>query len=185
MKSEYSFWSHSQKQQLVSFVEQNQTKSGRVDWNSYSNQVEGKSRQQCKSYFTNVLKQSLEAFKEQDVKWNEFVQEFICDFMLLNGDEAELQKKYINLSPNQFKEAMNDIFEIKVALVADIPFIMEYPNSQHRFNRQALSHYFQIIKKYPDISKQIYQKENSTIIMNETECSNITHKIGMIIRGEM
>ena len=64
MAEKYEYWSLEQKRLLFKFAKEFRDHRDRVDWNSYDSQVEGKTRQQCKSYYTNVLKHQITELRE-------------------------------------------------------------------------------------------------------------------------
>ncbi|CAL5992467.1 Myb-like_DNA-binding domain-containing protein [Hexamita inflata] len=53
---EYKTWSEQDKKQLISAIEQAKRKCGQIDWDDVALNMSGRSRQQCKSYFMNILR---------------------------------------------------------------------------------------------------------------------------------
>ncbi|CAL5970532.1 Myb-like_DNA-binding domain-containing protein [Hexamita inflata] len=71
MQKDYKNWTEIEKQQLVAVVEQSKRKCGQVDWDEVAKQMPSRSRQQCKSYFMNILKKSYDISMVRYHTWTE------------------------------------------------------------------------------------------------------------------
>ncbi|CAL6087908.1 Myb-like_DNA-binding domain-containing protein [Hexamita inflata] len=71
MQKDYKNWTETEKSQLVAVVEQSKRKCGQVDWDEVAKQMPSRSRQQCKSYFMNILKKSYDISMVRYHTWTE------------------------------------------------------------------------------------------------------------------
>ena len=75
---------------------------GRVDWNSYNDHVQGKSRQQCKSYFTNVVRIQTRDLKQVVTEEDTHLADMILELMRVGGDRAKLRANHPEMDEESF-----------------------------------------------------------------------------------
>ncbi|CAL5987788.1 Myb-like_DNA-binding domain-containing protein [Hexamita inflata] len=68
---EYKNWTELEKSQLVAVVERSKRKCGQVDWDEVARCMPSRSRQQCKSYFMNIMKKDCDVKMVKYHTWTE------------------------------------------------------------------------------------------------------------------
>ncbi|CAL6076829.1 SANT/Myb_domain [Hexamita inflata] len=179
MKCQYKFWSNEQKEQLVHFAKTHHLSNQKVKWTVYKDQVEGKSRQQCKSYYTNVLKHLLvDEIPKYDIN---IIIDLIYQFLVTNGDIVKFRSHFKQLTDKQFIQYMTQLQEVQIILLAQIPFILKYPDTNYQFNYEILELNVLIHQRYPQIIQKIYSKANDQILVNENEAYLVYEKVKEIL----
>ncbi|CAL5979210.1 Myb-like_DNA-binding domain-containing protein [Hexamita inflata] len=158
MKVQYQFWSNEQKEQLYKYVQKHQNNQ-KIKWSQYNQQVTGKTQQQCKSYYTNVLKQQLE---EHPTKLNINVLIDLIYNMVTDGDLSKTRAQYSYLTEIQFGEYIKHLGDLQKIIVLQLPHILNYPNTNFQFNYEALELGALYHQKYPN-SVDIVYKNNSNM----------------------
>ncbi|CAL5979203.1 Homeobox-like_domain superfamily [Hexamita inflata] len=178
MKSKYQFWSTEQKQQLIQFTSTNKDINDKINWQSYTNQVADKTKIQCKSYFTNVLK-NLQIL--QQPVFDKLVVDMIYYFMIYNGDMKKTREQFSQLDDNQFEQLNKQRQEVHISIVAQIPYILQYPDTNYKFNFEVLDISNKIMEQFPDCISNLYDKPNSKILVNKDEAQNVVSRIQRIL----
>ncbi|CAL6115532.1 Myb-like_DNA-binding domain-containing protein [Hexamita inflata] len=68
---EYKNWTELERSQLVAVVEQSKRKCGQVNWDEVAKCMPSRSRQQCKSYFMNIMKKDCDMKMVKYHTWTE------------------------------------------------------------------------------------------------------------------
>ncbi|CAL6051200.1 SANT/Myb_domain [Hexamita inflata] len=182
MTTKYQFWSDEQKQQLVKFASMHQDNQ-KVKWSHYKNQVIGKTQQQCKSYYTNVLKHLQQP---QVPKYNQNIVDIIYCFLELKGDAVKTRERFQHIDDKTYGTYLKHLDDIQVIIVAQIPYIMQYPNTSYKFDFEVLELYINILKRYPSCTEDLYKKnnaeaDNNALLVNMEEALVLNSKIIQIM----
>ncbi|CAL5987755.1 Myb-like_DNA-binding domain-containing protein [Hexamita inflata] len=68
---QYKIWTELDRQQLIAAIEQSKRKCGQVDWDEVAKCMPSRSRQQCKSYFMNIMKKDCDVKMVKYHTWTE------------------------------------------------------------------------------------------------------------------
>ncbi|CAL6085969.1 Myb-like_DNA-binding domain-containing protein [Hexamita inflata] len=71
LTKEYKIWTESDRQQLITAIQQSKRKCGQVDWDEVTKCMPSRSRQQCKSYFMNIMKKDCDVKMVKYHTWTE------------------------------------------------------------------------------------------------------------------
>ncbi|CAL5979211.1 SANT/Myb_domain [Hexamita inflata] len=176
MKVQYQFWSNEQKEQLYMYVKEHQNNQ-KIKWAHYNQQVTGKTQQQCKSYYTNVLKHQLE---EQPPKFDLNVLIDLVFDMVAIGDITQTRLKYSQITDIQFGEYIKQLGEMQKIIVLQLPHILNYPNTNFQFNYEVIQFGALYHQKYPNSVDVVY-KNNSNMPMPKEDALKIKGQIIKIL----
>ncbi|CAL6076827.1 SANT/Myb_domain [Hexamita inflata] len=177
MKVQYQFWSNEQKEQLYMYVKEHQNNQ-KIKWAQYNQQVTGKTQQQCKSYYTNVLKQQLE---EQPSKFNQSVLIDLIYNMVTDGDLLKTRSQYNQLTELQFGEYIKQLGDIQKMIVLQLPHILKYPNTNFQFNYEILELGVLYHQKYPNSVDIVYNSKNHCFPMSKQDAYKVKEHIAKIL----
>ncbi|CAL6066660.1 Conserved_hypothetical protein [Hexamita inflata] len=108
-----SSWTAEERATLIQLT-QTCFKNSKIDWDKVSSQMKNRTKQQCKSYYTNIIKSELNIEKRTHHQWNNdeiFLlmqkgQELNCDWTVIQKQYfPSLSKKQLQC---QFKHIMDD-----------------------------------------------------------------------------
>ncbi|CAL5992415.1 Myb-like_DNA-binding domain-containing protein [Hexamita inflata] len=96
-------WSQSEINKLTIITENNRKFDKKVDWDYIAAQIPTRTASQCKSYYANVLKKTLDVQIRQNHKWNRVEIIMLWEYgTVYNKDYVLIQKNFIpNLSVKQ------------------------------------------------------------------------------------
>ena len=100
----YAYWTERERQLLMAAISQSCFERRRIDWDAVSEQVPNRSRMQCKSYYTNIMKKTQGAV--QSIKYHIWNKEEVATLRRALETErdnwAAIQKKYLpGMTPAQ------------------------------------------------------------------------------------
>lgn len=90
----YAYWTAEDRQLLIKLVHEC-TRNRKIDWDSVGEQFPDRTRQQCKSFYQNVLKKELGVVQKQHHRWTMDDKTILWyTAMTYSKDFATIQKLY-------------------------------------------------------------------------------------------
>ncbi|CAL6015622.1 Myb-like_DNA-binding domain-containing protein [Hexamita inflata] len=88
-------WFDDDEKQLVVLANHYQEKGLKINWDEISKEFENRTRQQCKSYYTNVIKSKLNITQRENHRWtNEEKMQLLCCAIVYDKDWKSIQYNY-------------------------------------------------------------------------------------------
>ncbi|CAL6093463.1 Conserved_hypothetical protein [Hexamita inflata] len=99
-----SSWTDQERDTLIQLA-QNCMKNNKIDWNTITIQMKNRTKQQCKSYYTNIVKSQLNIEKRKNHEWtNDEFFLLLTKAMELKNSWTQIQKLYFpNLTKKQIQ----------------------------------------------------------------------------------
>ncbi|CAL5987757.1 Myb-like_DNA-binding domain-containing protein [Hexamita inflata] len=102
---QYKIWTELDRQQLIAAIEQSKRKCGQVDWDEVAKCMPSRSRQQCKSYFMNIMKKDCDVKMVKYHTWTEQEENILLQQAVVEHKNWEVIKHnyFPNLSSHQIQ----------------------------------------------------------------------------------
>ncbi|CAL6066653.1 Myb-like_DNA-binding domain-containing protein [Hexamita inflata] len=99
-----SSWTDEERDTLI-LLTKNCVKNSKIDWDSISSQMKNRTKQQCKSYYTNIVKSQLNIEQRKNHEWtNDEFFLLVTKAMELKNSWTQIQKLYFpNLTKKQIQ----------------------------------------------------------------------------------
>ncbi|CAL6076138.1 Myb-like_DNA-binding domain-containing protein [Hexamita inflata] len=133
----------------------------KIDWNIVAAQIPSRTASQCKSYYANVLKKTLDVPIRQNHKWNR--DEIIALWVLcsnFNKDYSFIQKNYIpNLSVKQIASQFGQIQKQQQAIYYTFKKILKKPDYIQNISETEFRQQLQILQAIPPRQEQLVEMQ--------------------------
>ncbi|CAL6071383.1 Myb-like_DNA-binding domain-containing protein [Hexamita inflata] len=99
-----SSWTDEERDALI-LLTKSCVKNSKIDWDSISSQMKNRTKQQCKSYYTNIVKSQLNIEQRKNHEWtNDEFFLLVTKAMELKNSWTQIQKQYFpNLTKKQIQ----------------------------------------------------------------------------------
>ncbi|CAL6059196.1 Myb-like_DNA-binding domain-containing protein [Hexamita inflata] len=140
-------WTVPEIEQLTQLTEHSRKFDKKIDWNVVAAQIPSRTASQCKSYYANVLKKTLDVPIRQNHKWNRG--EIIALWALcvnFDKDYAFIQKNYIpNLSVKQISSQFSQIQQKQQIIYCTFKKVLRKPDYIQHLSEQDFCKQWQIL----------------------------------------
>ncbi|CAL6084394.1 Myb-like_DNA-binding domain-containing protein [Hexamita inflata] len=163
MKNTYNFWTEQEINQLYKVARQNEI-GGRVDWQRVQKQFPHRTKQQCKSYYLNIIKTQIKQNKSNssasatqiDCIYQSNAQ-LAFDYIMQNSNIEKLQRIHQNFTVIQLQDLINEFTERYYDFYGCLTFILTYPN-QYPFNYQLISETYAFLQLIKSNEKRFFSE---------------------------
>ncbi|CAL6100013.1 Myb-like_DNA-binding domain-containing protein [Hexamita inflata] len=123
-------WSQNEINKLTVITENNRKYEKKIDWDHIAAQIPTRTASQCKSYYANVLKKTLDVQIRQNHKWNRVELIVLWEFCTAyNKDYVLIQKNFIpNLSVKQISSQFIQIQQKQQEMQRIFKHILKQPS---------------------------------------------------------
>ncbi|CAL6058140.1 Myb-like_DNA-binding domain-containing protein [Hexamita inflata] len=154
-------WTPQEIKHLTQLTEHNRKFDKKIDWSVVSAQIPSRTASQCKSYYANVLKKTLDVPIRQNHKWNRG--EIIALWALcsnFNKDYSFIQKNYIpNLSVKQIASQFSQIQKQQQAIYCTFKKILKKPDYIQNISETEFRQQLQILQAIPPRQEQLVEMQ--------------------------
>ncbi|CAL5975514.1 Myb-like_DNA-binding domain-containing protein [Hexamita inflata] len=152
-------WTAQEIQHLTQLTEHNRKFDKKIDWNVVAAQMPSRTASQCKSYYANVLKKTLDVSIRQNHKWNR--DEIIALWALcsnFNKDYQFIQKNYIpNLSVKQIASQFSQIHKQQQAIYYAFKKVLKNPDYIRNISETQFRQQLQILQAVTQRQEQLLE----------------------------
>jgi hypothetical protein len=105
MNRAYAFWTKQEQEHLLEQISKSRNDRGRVNWDSVMKSIPSKTKQQCKTYYSNIIKTQNNIKNVEYHKWSKDEHEVLLKAVEEEGGDWERihQKYFQNIAPSRLR----------------------------------------------------------------------------------